>query len=171
MGLTYPGGATGNAVNVMAIGSVSPFSATTADVLPGTTGSLTITGSQNTAAPQAPATLTRAALSILGSSSVTHTVTLASSSLSDRNTGANIPSDGPKTITLRRGDANNDGKVDIFDAVIIGQYTVGLRQLSELNAINAASVSHDGNGGDKIDIFDAVFIGQQTVGLRNDQFQ
>lgn len=59
-----------------------------------------------------------------------------------------------------RGDANGDGVVDIKDATLIGQSTVGLGIIAEENKLKA-----DANADGVIDIKDATLIGQYTVGL------
>lgn len=69
------------------------------------------------------------------------------------------------TITINaeqflRGDANGDGVVDIKDATLIGQSTVGLGIIAEENKLKA-----DANADGVIDIKDATLIGQYTVGL------
>jgi hypothetical protein len=69
-----------------------------------------------------------------------------------------------------RGDADSDGDVDIFDAMFIAQYLVGLRGPEEINFYNAASVKHD-DPEDIVDIFDAMFIAQYVVGLRDANFE
>ena len=69
-----------------------------------------------------------------------------------------------------RGDADDDGDVDIFDAMFIAQYLVGERSLDDLNFYNAASVKHD-IPEDIIDIFDAMYIAQYLVGLRDANFE
>jgi len=73
------------------------------------------------------------------------------------------------TITYRRGDANGDGKVSIKDAMVSAQYIAGNRLLSEINAVNLASVKHD-TGGDVVLGSDDMFIAQYIVGLRNAAF-
>jgi len=85
--------------------------------------------------------------------------------------GLNIPEEEENSHSFLRGDANNDGMVNIFDAMYIAQYTVDLRGIEELNILNAASVRRDGVIGDKIDIFDAMYLAQYTVDLRNTYFE
>ena len=62
---------------------------------------------------------------------------------------------GPQPI--RYGDANNDGSVDISDAILIAQYTVDTTL--ELDDLVAADVNGDGC----VDIADAILIAQYTV--------
>jgi hypothetical protein len=81
-----------------------------------------------------------------------------------------MPQERPIALSFRRGDANGDGRVDIVDAMFIAQKVVGLRGVDTLQALNAASVRHDG-AGDKIDILDAMFIAQYVVHLRDAYFQ
>ncbi|MEM2261727.1 MAG: CARDB domain-containing protein, partial [Ignisphaera sp.] len=71
-------------------------------------------------------------------------------------------------LTFIRGDANNDGKVNIADAMFIAQYLAGNRPASDLNLLNAASVKHDDENGDKVSIADAMFIAQYLAGLRDE---
>ncbi len=59
-----------------------------------------------------------------------------------------------------RGDANGDSVVDIKDATLIGQSTVSLGVIEEVNELKA-----DANADSIIDIKDATLIGQYTVGL------
>jgi hypothetical protein len=83
--------------------------------------------------------------------------------------GLNVPEENPNSANILRGDAKEDGVVNIVDAMFAAQYTVGLRTLSELNIINAACIRHDGTG-DIINIVDAMFVAQYTVGLRDNEF-
>jgi hypothetical protein len=85
--------------------------------------------------------------------------------------GLNVPEENSLEYTFLRGDANKDGIVNIVDAMFIAQNIVGLRDLSTLNAQNAASVRPDGILGDRLDIIDAMFIAQYIVGLRNSYFE
>ena len=57
------------------------------------------------------------------------------------------------------GDVNSNGKVDIVDALVISQYSVGL------NPANFNSQVADVSGNDNIDIVDALFVSQFSVGL------
>ena len=83
----------------------------------------------------------------------------------------NVSEENPNALTLLRGDTNNDGVVNIVDAMFIAQYIVGIRELDTINAVNAASVNHDGSSGDIINIVDAMFIAQYIVGLRDANFE
>ena len=57
------------------------------------------------------------------------------------------------------GDANNDGQVDIVDALLVAQYYVGVN-MTEIYALNS-----EVNGDLVIDIVDALLIAQHYVGL------
>ena len=83
--------------------------------------------------------------------------------------GLNVPEEAPQSMSLTflRGDANGNGVVNIADAMFIAQYLVGIRPLSDIMLINAASVKQDGSIGDTINIADAMFIAQYLVGLRD----
>lgn len=108
---------------------------------------------------------------------------LSFNSLKDGATGANIPADGPKTITPHRGDAKNDGNVDMSDALFIAQFRVGIRQPGIrppewkpgdpdfTNIVNGASAKLEATvTGEKYDMSDALFIAQYRVGLRDASF-
>jgi hypothetical protein len=74
-------------------------------------------------------------------------------------------------LKFMRGDANNDGKISIADAMFIAQYLAGNRPGTDLNLLNAASVCQDGNMGDKVTIADVMFITQYLAGLRDKNFE
>ncbi|MBI4334394.1 MAG: hypothetical protein HY673_24330 [Chloroflexi bacterium] len=59
--------------------------------------------------------------------------------------------------------------MDSNDALFIAQFRVGTRDLSTMNAENAASPQHN-SPWDIIDIADALFINQMQVGMRNEFF-
>jgi len=65
------------------------------------------------------------------------------------------------TLSGAGGDVNNDGAINIVDALFIAQNTVGLRPFTPAETA-AADVNLDG----RADIVDALFIAQFTVGLR-----
>ena len=87
--------------------------------------------------------------------------------------GMNVPAESTQTFTFRRGDATDNGVVDINDAMFIAQNITDStnRPLSDINIVNAASVMHDGSLGDKISINDAMFIAQWVTGARDANFQ
>jgi hypothetical protein len=63
------------------------------------------------------------------------------------------------TVTVNRGDVNNDGSITIVDALMTAQYTVGL------NPAGFVSGNADVNCDGSITIVDALIIAQYTVGL------
>ena len=71
-----------------------------------------------------------------------------------------------KTLTFQRADATENGQIGVGDALFISQYLVGLKDLSEVNALNAASVKYDG-AFDVVSVADALYILQYGVGLRD----
>lgn len=83
--------------------------------------------------------------------------------------GLNVLEESPNSYAFLRGDAKEDGVVNIVDAMFIAQYTVIIRTLGELNPTNAASVKYDGSG-DIINIVDAMFIAQYIVGIRHTNY-
>ncbi|MBI4332464.1 MAG: hypothetical protein HY673_14430 [Chloroflexi bacterium] len=173
--LSYPPTTGGNGINIMAVRGPAPFAAPVYGTLPATSGILRVSASQTGAAPQAPLTLAQVAPRILGSSSVSHSLVLSFNSLLDGAWGNNIPSDGTKTFTLRRGNARNDGAVDMSDALFIAQFRVGIRGAGEdtslTHIINGASVKLEtATTGEKLDMSDALFIAQFRVQLRDASF-
>jgi hypothetical protein len=56
------------------------------------------------------------------------------------------------------GDATNDGTIDVFDAILIAQYTVGKAQMTE-SQLGASDYNADG----VIDVFDAIAVAKKTV--------
>lgn len=171
--LTYPGGTTGNAVNIMAVKEVSPFTTPVSNVQ-NASGSALINAYQTGATHQAPLTLVKVAPRILGSNAVTHNIVLSVTILAN-GLGDNMPADSSKTFSVRRGDARKDGSITITDALFVAQYLAGLRGIgettSEVQAINAASVKlESATTGEKVTIVDALFIAQFLAGLRDASF-
>ncbi len=172
--LTYPGGATGNAVNIMAVKGAGPFSSPAANIH-NDTGSTRINTSQTGSAPQAPLTLAQVAPRIIGSSTQALNLSLSFASLVDAAAGANIPADSTKTYAVRRGDARADGSITIADALFIAQTAAGLRDIGEgtglTNAVNGASVKLESTAtGERLTIADALLLAQYLAGLTDDSF-
>ena len=65
----------------------------------------------------------------------------------------------PTPVPVNNGDVNNDGMIDIVDALLVAQYYVGL------NPSNFNSSVADVNCDRSIDIVDALLIAQYYVGL------
>ncbi len=103
-------------------------------------------------------------LKTVGSSNVTSPLALAVRTIVDQN-GVSIPyliRNGVFTIsTAKNGDVNEDGIINIVDALFIAQSTVGLRAFTSTQSM-VADVSRDG----LVNIVDALFIAQASVGLR-----
>jgi hypothetical protein len=129
-------------------------------------------GTTGISSPAQPNNSTGAKLvySLNGDCNTSYRFSVAFQQITAATGGANVPEEGPNSITFRRGDVNGNGTVDIFDAMYIAQYIVGTRPVSQLNTVNAACVKHD-TGGDRLDIFDAMYIAQYVVGLRNNRFE
>src|SRR5512147_2435375 len=62
-------------------------------------------------------------------------------------------------LYAKTGDADNNGVIDILDALKIAQYAVGLR-MSPFNTTAA-----DANGNGAIDIIDALLVAQYSVSM------
>ncbi|MBN2536448.1 MAG: hypothetical protein JXB88_26425 [Spirochaetales bacterium] len=80
--------------------------------------------------------------------------------------GASIPADMVRVISSEEppepGDVNNDGNIDIVDALLIAQFYVGLEPS------NFDESKADANCDGSIDIVDALLIAQYYVGLINE---
>ncbi|MEW6141538.1 MAG: CARDB domain-containing protein [Chloroflexota bacterium] len=129
-------------------------------------------GVSSVASPQQPSNSTVAKLvpKLVGDKDTSYTMSVTFTQITPAAGGANVPEQAPCTAVFKRGDANKNGTVDIFDAMFIAQYIVGIRPAADLNVLNAACVKHD-TGGDKLDIFDAMFIAQMIVGIRDSRFE
>ncbi|MBI4331043.1 MAG: S8 family serine peptidase [Chloroflexi bacterium] len=122
---------------------------------------------------QAPLKLARMGLSLDGSAKKAYDLYLVYDILAglDRYVGVQTA----YRRQYQRGDAKEDfdenpeNDVDMNDAMFIAQYRVGIRPLSDLNAVNAASPQHN-EPYDKIDMNDALFISQYRVNLRDEFF-
>lgn len=108
---------------------------------------------------------------LTGNCSAYHPLNIQFTSITAAGSGSAIPAEKLNTITFRRGDANNDGIVNIGDSLIIAQYIVGQKTLDQLKILNAAGVSHEPSEGDIPGIGDALFIAQYIVGQKNCYFQ
>ncbi|MEW6141817.1 MAG: C1 family peptidase [Chloroflexota bacterium] len=148
------------------VGEVTPYLNPTFNA---TTG---VFGVSNVASPEQPnnSTVVKLLMKLNGDKDTAYTFTVAFQSITAATGGGNVPEDSAKTVTFRRGDTNGNGTVDVFDAMFIAQYVVGVRPASQINAVNAACVKHD-TGNDKLDIFDAMYIAQMVVGVRNNRFE
>jgi len=100
--------------------------------------------------------------------------------LVDKDGGSIAVDSTPVIGEFRRGNARQDGIVNIADPLFVAQYLVGLRSgctalktpggagdITCMNPVNAADVVPDG----AVDIGDALFIKQHLVGLRDDRFE
>jgi len=130
-------------------------------------------GVASVAAPTQPnnSTLAKLVPKLVGNCVTTYTLNVSFQQIIAVTGGANVPEDSAESLTFRRGDAQANGTVNIFDAMYIAQYIVGNRPISDLNYTNAACVKHDATSGDKLDIFDAMYIAQMVVGTRDGGFQ
>ena len=72
-----------------------------------------------------------------------------------------IPQLAAAASKCKCGDANNDGSVDIFDALSIAEYDAGTIPASALPCLAACDVVHSGT----VDIFDALMIAEYDAGI------
>ena len=66
-----------------------------------------------------------------------------------------------------RGDANGNGKIDIFDALNIAEYLAGLKTKDQLPGFSDI----DANNNTRVDIFDALYVAERLAGLRNNNYE
>ncbi|MFC2035265.1 beta strand repeat-containing protein [Chloroflexota bacterium] len=109
---------------------------------------------------------------LIGSTATSHDLTVTFNSIGAAGEpGLNVPEEQPNSMAFRRGDTDGSGTIDIGDASWIAQNVVFIRTLAQMNAINAASVSHGDEDGDKIDIGDASWVAQYVVFIRDAYFE
>ena len=153
-------------IEILSVRGVSPFDSPSFD---SGTGIFAVSGVASPAQP-ANTPVAKIVLRLVGNAVTPYDLTVEFQLIESADSpGMNVPEESSNSLTFRRGDAKEDGVVNIVDAMFLAQYTVGLRALSELNISNAASVRQDGTG-DTINIVDAMFIAQYTVGLRDNEF-
>lgn len=83
---------------------------------------------------------------------------------------SDMEEEAPTSLFFRRGAARGRDSSNITDALFIAQYLAGLRNDSELNLLNAASIKPDSGNGDKVAITDALYLAQFLAGLRDSNF-
>ncbi len=71
--------------------------------------------------------------------------------------GTDSESDSGNILTIQQGDVNNDGEVDILDAVLVIKYSLGK------NPTGFIVAAADMNGDNEIDILDAVLIIKKSL--------
>jgi hypothetical protein len=153
-------------VNILQVKGVAPFSspAFSIDNVAGTT---TYSASQTGSTPQAPLNVAYLVPKLVGSADDTYNLTMAFTAIT---TGGGPAAQQANAVlsNMRRGDAQQNGTVNITDAMFIAQYLALLRDLTTTNGINAASPQHNhATEGDKITIQDAMFIAQMLALLRD----
>ena len=74
----------------------------------------------------------------------------------------NLPQGNPLSPSCDSdGDADNSGSVDIFDALLVAEYDVGLKSESEVPGFYRCDVDNNGS----VDIFDALTIAELSITL------
>ena len=71
-----------------------------------------------------------------------------------------------ETSCVLCGDANQDGVVDIFDALLVSEYDAGLKTLNDIPGLLCCDVDNNG----EVDIFDALEISKydaQIIAILN----
>jgi len=161
-------GTPGSVIECLTVNGVSPFNEPSFNA---TTGVFSV---DNVTSPIQAANTTVAEVVVILTGNTTTSVNLTiffQDIIAAGNPGLNVPEESAQTLIFLRGDTDGSGMVDIGDASWIAQYVVGMRTLAQINALNAASVSHDGASGDIIDIGDSSWIAQYVVGMRNGYFE
>lgn len=156
-------------ISILNVTGISPFDTTFANI-DQASGQVLLAGFHSQSQGPQSGPVAHSVVRLMGNAVTSYALSLNFSTIADV-MGEYIAQEAPATRTYLRGDAKADGVVDIVDALFIAQYVVQLRPLSDLNAVNAASVRYDGDAGDKIDIVDALFVAQMTVALRNVNFE
>jgi hypothetical protein len=111
---------------LLGVREVAPYLGPT---LNATTG---VFGVAAVASPAQPgnSTLARLVPKLTGDDLTRYTLTVSFQQVIVATGGANVLEDSAKSLTFRRGDANSNGTVDIFDAMFIAQMVVGNRNAS-----------------------------------------
>ncbi|MBI4332933.1 MAG: hypothetical protein HY673_16825 [Chloroflexi bacterium] len=160
-------------INILGIRGTGVFNNPVSDVR-NDAGTVTVGGSRSGASGPGPVVMAQLVPRIAGSTGDDDNISLLLDPIDD-GSDSSLPSETTPGLRLKRGDANNDGKVDIVDALWIAQFSVGVRgtgdQQGEVHSVNGASVKPDGASGDRLDMTDALFIAQYKVGLRNGNFE
>ncbi len=150
------------------LGAFAPMTATL-DAAGGTRTN--VNGYQTGATPQAPVELFRLYPWLTGRKDIPYNITFHFNTLT-RVSGGEVPPVADVVKTFLRGDANNDSKVTITDALFIAQYLAGMRGLGDssmqVNPVNAATPMNDSaTTGSTITIQDALVVAQMLAGLRD----
>jgi len=89
-------------------------------------------GVASVASPEQPnnSTVAKLKIKLTGDKNTAYTFNVSFSQIIAASGGANIPEDSAKTMTFKRGDAQANGTVNIFDAMFIAQMIVGNRNAS-----------------------------------------
>ena len=179
--LSYDAEATydGNLINILASTGVRggdvPFDAVpTNNIDNSPTGITTFDDSTGVADTQAPITLAKLVVKLVGCSNQPAVLSVEIKDVRSVDEPSTAIAGDTVAKTLLRGDARADGTVDVADVLFIAQFLVGLRDAGEdlpgqftlTHPINAASPKQD-SGGDKINIADALFIAQLLATLRD----
>ncbi|MFH1662996.1 MAG: hypothetical protein ABH934_03670 [Chloroflexota bacterium] len=159
-------------IDIVEVRPVAPFDSLVYDLNDYiTTGTFTISGTASVPMEPPDYVVVKLVIRLIGDASTKYYLGISFNSI----TAAGppeiaVPEEAPNTLTFLRGDTTNNGIVDIFDALFIAQYTVAIRDINEINAINASSIAYSSTNLEYVDIFDALFIAQQTVGIRDENF-
>ena len=111
---------------LLGVREVAPYLGPTLNATTGAFGVATV------ASPAQPgnSTLARLVPKLTGDDLTRYTLTVSFQQVIVATGGANVLEDSAKSLTFRRGDANSNGTVDIFDAMFIAQMVVGNRNAS-----------------------------------------
>ena len=161
-------------IQILDVRDVTEFGGTTNFTVVTSTGDLdidaTLAGGE-TAITSAPAALAKILVRLVGAANTSTQFILDSLDVTIVG-GAQVSEEGPVANTYRRGDADQNGAVNINDAVSTAECDVGFRNVGlgagECHAVNAASVFHDGALGDLLNINDAIPMAEFDVGFKDE---
>lgn len=161
------------AIEILEVRGVSPFDSPVYDLNDYiNTGTFSISATASSPIQPADTVVVNLVVRLIGDALTTYDLTIEFQEIIAADPpNINILEENPNTPTFLRGDSNKDGVVNIVDAMFIAQYIVEIRDINEINAVNAASVQQGGSSGDEISIVDAMFIAQYIVELRDENFE
>ncbi|MBI2934430.1 MAG: PKD domain-containing protein [Chloroflexi bacterium] len=136
-----------------------------------TPGKAVVEGSSRVPAKHEAATrLAKLVPRLTGNKDAFMEIVLSLQSITEGDDDTEMEEEEPSSLSFRRGAARGRNNSDITDSLFVAQYLAGLREDSEINLLNAASISHDGGSGDRITIVDSLAMAQYLAGLRDDSF-
>jgi hypothetical protein len=161
-------------VEILGVRGVTEFGSDPTFDSTSTPGQLTVSDSTASPVTTTPLVLARIVVRLIGSNASSTQLTLTSLRLTEAGTGTVYDQEAQASNTYQRGDVRADGQIRATDRLFLTQCVLQLRAVgsgvADCNAINAASVLHDGANGDIVDEFDGLYISEFVVELRDALF-